>query len=263
MNYFHRFSSQLDYPGLCALLTEGRVGLEESQHRDHIRDFLALGVGRDRSVNRDVFPKLDLTEFQRVARDFPLLLEEIASGEFDSYIDFVGRLIGSQFKPDDIVVLNNDPPAHYFSASRRIAGAMAVFVTRDIRDTLSDRPKFKTKQGPHRAAYVFEHALRLRWHQERLRNLQATWITFDEFVSSAETRGELLFDILGCAPSEGVSTFSEAESSQNVGIFRAQFSNLDMTAFFLACLVANTAIFFYRLFLHFPGRVLRVVKLGR
>ena len=63
---------------------------------------------------------------------------------------------------------------------------MAVLVTRDIRDTLSDCPPFKTKQGFQRALSVFEHALRLRWHQERLKNLRATWLTSEEFVLSAE-----------------------------------------------------------------------------
>lgn len=162
------------------------MGFEGSQYREQIRDFLAPGVGLDRTVNRDVFPTLDLEVFQKFARDFPRLLEEIASGEFESCAVFLAKFISSQLNSNGIVVLNNGPPAHYFSSAASIPCAMAVVVTREIRDTLSDCPPFKTKQGFQRALCVFEHALRLRWHQESLKNLRATWLTSEEFVLPAE-----------------------------------------------------------------------------
>ena len=68
-------------------------------------NFLASGVGLDRTVNRDVFPTLDLEVFQEFARDFPRLLEEIASGEFESYADVLAKFISSQFNSNGIVVL--------------------------------------------------------------------------------------------------------------------------------------------------------------
>ena len=139
LNFFRAHSDFVDGPGLLALITEGRVGLSESRFEKSIATFIADGVTKNRSVNFNNFPGMDLGFLSEFEDEIERSLVEIRRGSFSGYFELIRGMVERFAKPWGFVVLNNDPPAHHYMGHNVVLGAKILSVGRDTRDIVLDR----------------------------------------------------------------------------------------------------------------------------
>lgn len=199
LRYFRQYPQELDLPGLLALITEGRVGLDQSEHRGLIETFVSSGVSKNRTVNSGNFPGITYERFEQVAKDGEDVLAAIGLGNPGPYFSLVESLIASSFADTTLLVLNNDPPARHFWGANIVRSAKVMAVTRDIRGIIPDRlardslrGELERQKGMRRLIYVAVTTIRLQRLATSFLHRGVETVSFEEFMFSSDVRKEVM-----------------------------------------------------------------------
>lgn len=229
LNYFRSFPGQLDLPGLLALITEGRLGLDSSRHHSNVSRFILEGREADRTVNFQNFPQLSEEKFMRIAGEEEVL-GPLSILSFQPYFRLVSRIVKFSFPDNQLVILNNDPPAHHFWVDNSTGGSRIFVVRRASRDIIVDRKTLDNLKGARRLLEVVVKTAKLQNLNQSITKWDVKLIQFEDLVLNPSYRVKLFQGIGFDYQMRREGLFRPKDSAQNIGVHRGRMSLLDHLA---------------------------------